>query len=130
MKTATEVFLSEEDRAFLSKEVENAVNDRINLCKKEHYTEFQKKILELEMSNLTHFLESFFKAYEKNQNKVFPKMFFAKYGKKDVLDALEKITDKEKLKKHFEKTINEYQSGVFFELVELTNMLNVGQTKK
>jgi hypothetical protein len=130
METTTEVFLSEEDRDFLSKEVENTVNDRINLCKKEHYTEFQKKILELEMSHLTHFIESFFKAYEKNQNKVFPEMVFAKYGKKDVLDALEKITDKAKLKKHFEKTINEYQAGVFFELVGLANMLNVGQTKK
>jgi hypothetical protein len=130
METETNVFLSEEDRDFLSEKVKEEVVERISLCKKESYTNFQKKILEMEMSHLTNFLECFFKAYEKNQNKVSPKMVFAKYGKQDVLDTLEKITDKDKLKKHFDKTINEHQAGVFFELIELANMLNVGQTKK
>lgn len=124
MNTIQETFLSEEDRNFLSEKVNEAVSERLSLCKKESYTEFQKKLLELEISHFRNFFEIFMNAYEKNQNKPFPKLVFAKYGKQDVLDALEKITDKKKLKKQFDKTINEYQAVVFFELIELANIVN------
>ena len=115
-------YLSEEDKDYLSKLVKEEVAERVLLCKKENYTAFQKKILEMKMSHLTNFLECFFKAYEVNQNKIPLRTGFAKYGKQDVLDTLLKTTDKDKLKKHFDKTINEYQAGVFIELMGLINI--------
>jgi len=98
----------------------------MKLCKKEEYTAFQKKLLELDQSSFTNAICLFFDCYndfEKNNKKISFK--FAKYGKCDFIELLTKSKSKKALENNIKKQIGEYQSGVMFELVDLINKLNL-----
>lgn len=122
------MYLSEEDKEFLKEEVAKAVEERIALAKDEKYTEFQQTLLSMEITYFTKFITYFMNAYEKLQKKAndeIPSTIIAKYGKKDLIETLNKIKDEKELKEYFEKNIGEYQSGVFFEVYSLIKKIGI-----
>jgi len=111
--------LSEEDKEFIQERIDDEVKRRIELCKKENYTKFQKEFLSLSMDAMTTFLECFFTSYQKKQSLEFPKKVFAKYGKEDILNLAKNFKGKDELMIKCDEIILDVQAGVFLELTEI-----------
>ena len=115
------MILSEEDREFLVDKVNEEVENRIKLCKKEGYTEFQQSLLELPLERFSKFANAFFKSYSEKKDEKHSFNRIAKYGKKDILKIVINFKSEKQLEKKLNEIILDIQCGVFFEIIDLIN---------
>ncbi len=127
MEQETNIFLSEDDREFFDKIIHEKIEDRITLCKKQDYTEFQKKLLSMDIEIFNEVISCFLCEIEKNRksNENVSNKIFNTKNKKDFIECLESSKDSSEMKVNIKKISKDIQCVVLFEIIDLMKKVRI-----
>ena len=122
MEKETIINLSEEDQEYLSRIVNEKIENIKESFKEEKYSPFQKMLLEQPFEKVFRVINIFFQAYEKNKDAK-PFEICARRGVGDFLKIMNE-KDVKQIESHFDEHVMEYTTEVLLGLMEMAQHFN------